>query len=74
MTCVHQQKKEEKSEDLRDQAFALICQHVEDNYEDETYTIKLLCDLMSTHNCEAYSENFMKQKLKDKFGDDLVIT
>ena len=63
------------SDPQRLKAFSGVCKILEENAdEDETYTIKQLCDLMLKYDCEPHSEIFMKKMLLDKFGDDLVIT
>jgi hypothetical protein len=55
--------------------FSRICDHLENNNEDETYTLKKLCDMMVDFGCcEPYSPIYLKKKLIEKFGDNLIVT
>jgi hypothetical protein len=58
---------------LKQEAFNNMCEHIENNEEMETYTILQLCDLMSSFGVEPYSSKFMKAKLVEKYGDNLIV-
>jgi hypothetical protein len=59
-------------DEVRQQAFENVCKYVEENEEDERYTIKQLCEIMLKYCSDTYHETYMKDQLINKFGDNLV--
>jgi AraC-like DNA-binding protein len=59
-------------DEIRQQVFSLICDHLENSNED---TLKKLCDMMVDFGCcEPYSPTYLKKKFSEKFGDNLIVT
>ena len=58
---------------LKQEAFNKMCEHMENNEEMETYTMSQLSELMSSFGVEPYSSKFMKAKLMEKYGDNLIV-
>jgi hypothetical protein len=48
-------------------------EHIENNEEMESYTMLQLCDVISSFGAEPYSSRFMKAKLMEKYGDNLIV-
>lgn len=58
--------------DERIAGFLHATSFLEEN-DDEPISISHLCKLMGENGCEAYSTYYMKEKLKEKYGEKLVI-
>ena len=55
----------------REEGFINATQYLEEN-DDESLTIQRLCEVMGNNGCEPYSSVFMKQKLLEKYKDDVA--